>query len=75
MSGLLYQLEEERDRTIVQYMQDRLQVRPGRIRAHVFRVRPCDEQTPELSALDNHQGTEKLRLSVPKFRCCESSDG
>ncbi len=25
MSRLLYQLEEERDRTIVQYMQDRLQ--------------------------------------------------
>ena len=25
MSGLLYELEEQRDRTIAQYMQDRLQ--------------------------------------------------
>ena len=36
MSGLLYELEEQRDRTIAQYMQDRLQEALDRIQADVF---------------------------------------
>ncbi len=74
MSGLLYQLEEERDRTIVQYMQDRLQ---SALDAYGPMCSECD------LAMSKHQSYPRsiitkdgeLRLSVPKFQCGRMSSG
>ncbi len=70
MSGLLYELEEQRDRTIAQYMQDRLQ---EALDAYRPMCSECD------LAMSRHQSYPRsiitkdgeLRLSVPKFRCSE----
>ena len=70
MSGLLYELEEQRDRTIAQYMQDRLQ---EALDAYKPMCVVCD------LAMSRHQSYPRsivtkdgaLRLSVPKFRCSE----
>ena len=68
MSGLLYELEEQRDRTIAQYMQGRLQ---EALDAYGPMCAECD------LAMSKHQSYRRsiitkdgeLRLSVPKFRC------
>ena len=68
MAGLLYQLEEQRDRTIAQYMQDRLQSA-----LDAYKPKRC------ALAISKHQSyrrsiitrDDELRLSVPKFRCSE----
>ena len=66
MSGLLYELEEQRDRTTAQYMQDRLQ-------EVLDAYRPmCPECDP---AMSRHQiyprsiitKDGQLRLSIAKF--------
>ena len=70
MSGLLYELEEQRDRTIARYMQDRFQESLDPYRPMCTE---CD------LAMSRHQSyprsivTEdgELRLSIPKFRCSE----
>ena len=70
MAGLLYQLEEDRDRTIALYMQDRLQ---EALDAYKPMCPECD------LAMSRHQSCPRsiitkdgeLRLSVPKFRCSE----
>ena len=70
MSGLLYELEEQRDRTIAQYMQDRLQ---EALDAYTPMCSECD------IAMSRHQSYPRsiitkdgeLRLSIPKFRCSE----
>ena len=65
MSGLLYELEEQRDRTTAQSMQDRLQ-------EALDAYRPmCSEWDP---AMSRHQiyprsiitKDDELRLSIPK---------
>ena len=70
MSGLLYQLEEQRDRTIARYMQDTLQ---EALDAYRPMRSECD------LAMNRHQSYPRsivakdgeLRLSIPKFRRCE----
>ena len=70
MSGLLYELEEQRDRTIARYMQDRLQ---ESLDAYRPMCTECD------LAMSRHQSYPRsiitkdgeLRLSIPKFRCSE----
>lgn len=65
MSGLLYQLVEQRDRTMAQYMQDRLQ---SALDAYRPMCAECD------LAMSRHQSYPRsiitkdgeLRLSVPK---------
>ncbi len=71
MAGLLYELEEQRDRTIAQYMQDRVQ---EALDAYKPMRAECD------LAMSGHRSYPRsiitkdgeLRLSIPKFRC---SDG
>ena len=70
MASLLYQLEEDRDRTIALYMQDRVQ---SALDAYKPMCPECD------LAMSRHQSYPRsiitkdgeLRLSVPKFRCPE----
>ena len=70
MSGLLYELEEQRDWTIARYMQDRLQ---ESLDAYRPMCTECD------LAMSRHQSYPRsiitkdgeLRLSIPKFRCSE----
>ncbi len=71
MAGLLYESEEQRDRTIAQYMQDRVQ---EALDAYKPMRAECD------LAMSGHRSYPRsiitkdgeLRLSIPKFRC---SDG
>ena len=68
MSGLLYQLEEERDRTIAQYMQDRLQSALDAYKPMCCALAMSRHQSYRRSIITKDG---ELRLSVPKFRCSE----
>ena len=68
MSGLLYQLEEHRDRTIAHYVQDRLQ---EALDAYRPMCSECDFAMSKHHPRSIITKDGELRLSIPKFRCCE----